>query len=309
MAIPGVAEEGRGKRWAVPHLGTGVGIWVISQNVRMSAKSRTARLSFESASDHAARFAVLADPERLRLLHALAVEPDGLTSGVIADVLGLAPASVEEHVEVLASAGLVTRGPEGFVQVAREGRWSFPNPVDTTLGLLEVPLGSPAAPVPAGVRLRGMEPEDLERVRQIYAEGIATSDATFETRVPDAGALEAKWLRGHRWVAEVYGEVTGWAAAAPTSGRPVYAGVVETSVYVAEKARGRGVARALLQHQVAEADRCGLWTLRTSIFPENRASLALHRSVGFRTLGVLACVGEHHGTWRDIVSMERSRQR
>src|SRR5690625_3634758 len=96
--------------------------------VRLSAKARTARLSFESASDHAARFAVLADPERLRLLHALAVEPDGLTSGVIADVLGLAPASVEEHVEVLASAGLVTRGPEGFVQVAREGRWAFPNP-------------------------------------------------------------------------------------------------------------------------------------------------------------------------------------
>ncbi len=282
---------------------------MISQNVRMSAKSRTARLSPGAASAHAARFAALADPDRLRLLHALAMETGGLTSGALVEVLGIAPTAVEEHVDVLASAGLVTRSPEGLVRVAREGRWSFPNPVDTTLGLLEVPLGTPAAPVAAGVRLRAMEPGDLERVRQIYAEGIATGDATFETRVPDAGALEDKWLRGHRWVAEADGEVAGWAAAAPTSGRPVYAGVVETSVYVAEKARGLGVARALLRHQVAEADRGGLWTLRTSIFPENRASLTLHRAAGFRTLGVLERVGEHHGTWRDIVTMERRRGR
>lgn len=282
---------------------------MISQNDRMSAKSRTARLSPEAASDHAARFAALASPDRLRLLHALAVEPGGLAASELAEAVGLAPAAVEEHVEVLASAGLTTRGPEGLVRVAREGRWSFPNPVDTTLGLLDAPLGVPAGPVLADVRLRAMEPEDLERVRQIYAEGIATGGATFETRVPEAGALDAKWLRGHRWVAETGGEVAGWAAAAPTSGRPVYAGVVETSVYVAEKARGQGVARALLRHQVAEADRGGLWTLRTSIFPENRTSLALHRAAGFRTLGVLERVGEHHGTWRDIVTMERRRER
>lgn len=289
---------------------TPVRVWgdrVISQNVRMSAKPRISRLSAEAASDHAARFSALADPDRLRLLHALAVEADGLTAGGLAEVLGLTPTAVEEHVEVLFSTGLITRGPEGLVRVAREGRWSFPNPVDTTLGLLDVPVGAPAAPATAGVCLRAMEAQDLEHVRQIYAEGIATGDATFETRVPDAGALEAKWLREHRWVAEADGEVAGWAAAAPTSGRPVYAGVVETSVYVAEKARGRGVARALLRHQVAEADRGGLWTLRTSIFPENRASLALHRAAGFRTLGVLERVGEHHGAWRDIVTMERRR--
>ena len=282
---------------------------MIGQNVRMSAKPRTARLSAEAASDHAARFSALADPDRLRLLHALAVESGGLTAGVLARRLELAPSAVEEHVDVLASVGLVARGPEGLARVAREGRWSFPNPVDTTLGLLDVPVGAPDSPAPAGVFLRAMEPEDLERVRQIYAEGIATGDATFETRVPDVEALEDKWLRGHRWVAEADGEVAGWAAAAPTSGRPVYAGVVETSVYVAEKARGRGVARALLRHQVTEADRGGLWTLRTSVFTENRASLALHRSAGFRTLGVLERVGEQHGTWRDIVTMERRRVR
>lgn len=293
----------------MPHLGAGVGACVISQNIRMPAKSHTTRLSPEAAFDHAARFAALADPHRLRLLHALAVESGGLTAGALAEVVGLTPTAVEEHVEVLSSAGLITQGPEGLVRVAREGRWSFPNPVEATLGLLDVPPGAPAAPAPADVRLRAMESGDLDRVRQIYAEGIATGDATFETRVPDAGALEAKWLRGHRWVAEADGEVAGWAAAAPTSGRQVYTGVVETSVYVAEKTRGRGVARALLRHQVAEADRGGLWTLRTSIFPENRTSLALHRAAGFRTLGVLERVGEHHGTWRDIVTMERRRRR
>lgn len=281
---------------------------MISQNVQMSAKPRTARLSPAAASDHAARFAALADPDRLRLLHALAVESGGLTTGMLAESLRLAPPAVEGHVEVLASVGLVARGAEGLVRVAREGRWSFPNPVDATLGLLDVPVGASDAPTAAEVRLRAMEPEDLERVQQIYAEGIATGDATFEARVPDAGTLEAKWLRGHRWVAEAGGEVAGWTAAAPTSGRPVYAGVVETSVYVAEKAQGQGVARTLLRHQVAEADRDGLWTLRTSIFPENRVSLALHRAAGFRTVGVLERVGEHHGTWRDIVTMERRRQ-
>ena len=125
-------------------------------------------------------------------------------------------------------------------------------------------------------------------------------------------ALKTHWRThtcGALRKADVDGEVAGWAAAAPTSGRPVYAGVAETSVYVSEKARGRGVARALLRHQVEEADRGGLWTLRTSVFPENRASLALHREAGFRTLGVLERVGEHHGTWRDTVTMERRRER
>lgn len=284
------------------------GCGAIGQNERMPAKTPAAALSPGAAAEHAARFAVLADADRLRILHTLAAEPGGLAPGELAEVSGAVPGSVAGHLEVLASAGLVETGG-GRVRAAREGRKAVPNPVDAVLGLLDVPLGASPAPVPAEVRLRAMEPEDVERVRQIYAEGIATGDATFETGVPDAEALDAKWLRGHRWVADVDGEVAGWAAAAPTSGRPVYAGVAETSVYVSEKARGRGVARALLRHQVEEADRGGLWTLRTSVFPENRASLALHRAAGFRTLGVLERVGEHHGTWRDTVTMERRRER
>ena len=139
----------------------------------------------------------------------------------------------------------------------------------------------------------------------IYAEGLATRNATFETRVPTAEAMRSRWLPGLAWVAELDGEVVGWTAITPTSTRECYAGVGESSVYVAEDARGRGVGKALLHTQVTEADRAGLWTLQTSIFPENRASLALHRSAGFRTLAVRSRIARLDGVWRDTVLLER----
>lgn len=152
-----------------------------------------------------------------------------------------------------------------------------------------------------------MEPADFGAVRRIYAEGIATGDATFETRVPGTEALDAKWLKEHRWVAQIDGEVVGWAALAPASTREVYAGVAENSLYVGEGARGRGVGKALIHKQVTAADAGGLWTLQTSIFPENKPSLALHRSAGFRTLGVRERIARHRGVWRDTVMLERRR--
>jgi L-amino acid N-acyltransferase YncA len=152
-----------------------------------------------------------------------------------------------------------------------------------------------------------MTDDDWTPVRRIYAEGIATGNATFETDVPSRATLAAKWLPGHRWVAEIDGEVVGWAAASRVSDRPVYAGVAETSVYVGTGHRGRRVGNALLHKQVTAADATGLWTLQTSIFPENRASLALHHAAGYRTLGVRDRIGLHHGTWRDTVFLERRR--
>ena len=145
-------------------------------------------------------------------------------------------------------------------------------------------------------------------VRDIYAEGVATRNATFETVVPSARKLAEKWLPEHRWVAEHDGTVVGWAAAAPVSDRECYAGVAETSVYVTESARGRGVGKALLHRQVTEADRSGLWTLQTSIFPENRASIALHHSAGYRTLAVRPRIAQLDGVWRDTVLLERRRE-
>lgn len=155
--------------------------------------------------------------------------------------------------------------------------------------------------------VRPLADTDWPAVLRIYAEGIASGNATFETEVPRRDVLEARWLPSHRWVAEIAGVVVGWAAASPVSTRSCYAGVAETSVYVADQFQGRGVGRALLRQQVAAADTGGLWTLQTSIFPENIASLELHYAGGFRLVGVRERIAQHHGVWRDTCLIERRR--
>jgi phosphinothricin acetyltransferase len=142
-------------------------------------------------------------------------------------------------------------------------------------------------------------------VRAIYEQGIATGDATFETAAPTWEAWDAGHLAGHRLVAAARGRVLGWAALAPVSERSAYAGVAEASVYVAAEAAGRGVGRALLDRLVAGAEAAGIWTVQAGIFPENRASLALHRGCGFRTVGVRERLGRLDGRWRDVVLLER----
>jgi L-amino acid N-acyltransferase YncA len=159
--------------------------------------------------------------------------------------------------------------------------------------------------VPNGITVRAMADPDWPAVRHIYAQGIATRNATFETRVPPRETLDRKWLPGHRWVAEVDGEVAGWAAISPVSQRACYAGVGENSLYVGERFRGRGVGKALIHRQVTAADSGGLWTLQSAIFPENKASLALHRSAGFRTVGIRERIAQLDGVWRDTVFIER----
>jgi phosphinothricin acetyltransferase len=150
-----------------------------------------------------------------------------------------------------------------------------------------------------------MRAEDWPAVTAIYAEGIATGSATFETEVPSWEAWDAAHLREHRLVAEVGGEVAGWAALSTISSRPCYAGVAEDSVYVAADTRGRGIGTSLLRALVEGADKAGIWTIQTSIFPENVASLELHRRCGFRVVGIRERIGQLHGVWRDTVLMER----
>jgi L-amino acid N-acyltransferase YncA len=142
-------------------------------------------------------------------------------------------------------------------------------------------------------------------VRAIYEQGIATGDATFETTAPAWEAWDGGHRAGHRLVATVGGRVVGWAALSPVSERCAYAGVAEASVYVAAAAAGRGVGRALLDRLVAGAEAAGIWTVQAGIFPENRASLALHRRCGFRTVGVRERLGKLDGRWRDVVLLER----
>ena len=149
-----------------------------------------------------------------------------------------------------------------------------------------------------------MQPDDWPAVREIYREGIATGHATFETEVPDW----EKWDSGHRQdcrlIARIGEQVLGWAALSPVSGRCVYAGVAEVSVYVAAAARGSGVGKALLQALIEESELHRIWTLQAGIFPENAASIALHTSRGFREVGVRRHIGKRDEVWRDVLLLE-----
>jgi L-amino acid N-acyltransferase YncA len=153
--------------------------------------------------------------------------------------------------------------------------------------------------------LRGMSPADWPAVRDIYLEGIATGDATFETEAPTWEEWDAAHRADCRLVALEDGRVVGWSALSPVSHRSVYAGVAEVSVYVAAAARGHGRGRALLNRLIEESERAGIWTLQSGTFPENVASLALQESCGFRRVGVRRRPGRLNGVWRDVVLLER----
>ena len=150
-----------------------------------------------------------------------------------------------------------------------------------------------------------MLPSHWEEARAVYLEGLATGDATFETEAPDWPRWDASHLPACRLVALAGGRVAGWAALSPVSARKVYAGVAEVSVYVGGGFRGAGVGRGLLEALVRESESEGIWTLQASIFPENVASVALHRSCGFREVGRRERVGRLRGRWRDTVLLER----
>ena len=146
--------------------------------------------------------------------------------------------------------------------------------------------------------------EDWPAVAAIFAEGIATRGATFETESPPYDSFDASHHPEHRFVAVEDGRIVGWVALAPTSSRACYAGVAESSVYIAADARGRGVGRALMDSLVASARDAGIWTIHAGMFPENAASLALHESLGFRRVGRFERIAQLDGVWRDTVLLE-----
>jgi phosphinothricin acetyltransferase len=161
-----------------------------------------------------------------------------------------------------------------------------------------------------GVAIEPMQPDDWPAVRAIYAEGIATGDATFETTVPEWTAWDTAHLREVRLVARVGADVVGFAALAAYSSRVAYRGVAWESVYVAAARQGQGVGRALLDAVIAASDAAGLWALMAGILAENTASLALHERAGFRRVGVLERIGrDASGRWRDVVLMQRQAAR
>ncbi|ABM06417.1 putative phosphinothricin N-acetyltransferase [Paenarthrobacter aurescens TC1] len=161
------------------------------------------------------------------------------------------------------------------------------------------------------VALRAMEPEDWPAVRGIFQEGIDTGYATFETKAPEWAAFNNSRLKDHRLVAvNSEREILGWTAVSPVSSRPAYAGVVEHSIYVARAARGQGIGARLLKALAASTEAKGIWTIQSSIFPENEASIRLHQAHGFAIVGrrdriARLSTGPAAGQWQDTLLLER----
>ena len=146
---------------------------------------------------------------------------------------------------------------------------------------------------------------DWDAVRQVYVEGIATGNATIETDPPSWEIWDSRHLPICRYVARSGDEVLGWVALSPVSGRCAYRGVTEISVYVAARARGHRIGTALLQAVIDGSEREGIWTIQAGVFPENTASLGLHKKFGFREIGVSERRGKLNGKWRNVVLLER----
>ncbi|MFF2296493.1 GNAT family N-acetyltransferase [Arthrobacter sp. NPDC058127] len=160
------------------------------------------------------------------------------------------------------------------------------------------------------VLIRPMSHEDWPEVRAIFTEGIETGQATFEAAAPEWEQFNGSRLPDHRFVAVASGRVVGWTAVSAVSTRPAYAGVVEHSVYVAGSARGRGVGSLLLQALAASTEEHGIWTIQSSIFPENQASIRFHQANGFTIVGrrvriARMSAGPLAGQWRDTLLLER----
>ncbi len=158
---------------------------------------------------------------------------------------------------------------------------------------------------PSHVLIETLTEKDWHAVSAIYAEGIATGNATFEKAIPEWEKWDSGHLSSCRFVARSGKDVLGWAALASVSGRCVYAGVAEVSIYVAARARGQKVGLKLLQELIEASEREGIWTLQAGIFPENIASIELHKRCGFSTVGTRKRLGRMDGRWRDVCLMER----
>ena len=146
---------------------------------------------------------------------------------------------------------------------------------------------------------------DWPAVRRIYAEGVATGRATFDTEIPEWEAWDTGHLPAPRLVARDAGAVVGWAALGPVSSRPCYRGVAEVSIYVARAAQGRGAGRRLLEALVTASEEAGIWTLHSSIHADNEVSVRLHQRCGFRLVGRRERIARRADGWADTMIMER----
>jgi L-amino acid N-acyltransferase YncA len=147
--------------------------------------------------------------------------------------------------------------------------------------------------------------EDGPAILAIYESGIATRNATFETKVPNWEEWDRRHHAHSRFVYEEGDQVVGWVALAPVSSRRAYSGVAEVSIYLAPGARGRGIGTRLMERAIASSETHGIWTLYAALFPENEASVRLHEKCGFRRVGTRERIARLDGVWRDTLIMER----
>lgn len=155
------------------------------------------------------------------------------------------------------------------------------------------------------IKIRQLEANDWPIVKNIYLEGIATGQATLQTEAPSWEDWDQGHLQAMRYVAMADQQLAGWIALSAVSGRCVYAGVAEVSVYIAAAFRGQKVGFQLLEHLIGESEKEGIWTLQAGIFPENIASITLHQKLGFRIIGFREKIGKQHGIWRNVNLLER----
>ena len=225
----------------------------------------------------------------------LILESAGTTEGT----RGQIPANCGQPIDAAAYRHLLLHA--GLVGISIEPTHLYAPGVSSAAIRAERPLS-----VHGGHSVRSMVNSDWAEVAAIYERGIASGDATFEVGVPDWASWDRAHLPSPRLVAVDPSErVAGWAAASAVSERCAYGGVIEHSVYVDSSSQGRGIGGLLLRTMIAESDRLGFWTMQAGVFPENLASLALHRKWGFREVGRREKIGRRNGVWRDVVLLER----
>ena len=157
--------------------------------------------------------------------------------------------------------------------------------------------------------IRDLQPGDADDVLAIYQQGLDSGEASFETNAPDWDAWHRKYHEFCRLVWAENGRICGWAALAPVSARHCYRGVAEVSIYVATDELGRGIGDRLMAALVEASEQNGIWTLFSSIFPENEATRKLHLKHGFREVGIRQRVARRDGRWRDTLILERRSQK
>ena len=155
------------------------------------------------------------------------------------------------------------------------------------------------------MRIQSLELKHWESVKKIYEQGIATNNATFQSEAPSWKEWDDSHLQHSRIVGIIDNEVVGWAALTLVSGRCVYAGVAEVSVYVNNLFSGKGYGKKILESLVVISELNNIWTLTAGIFPENKASVSIHEKCGFKILGTREKIGQMNGQWRDVLLLER----